>query len=288
MKNDFLYKKIYTEILEDEDEELFILIKHILDLDILKNYYSAPIFYAQKPNKEVYIAAKEESLLKEFEYFKNKIFSKKFFKDYIILDYLPYSVKAVTTNFMRIIYNFSRKGVKFIHLFTDYYNEKDLKIVNHYYIILLQLFKGYFVITILHEINHFIRKLKGINLEDNNEDKVNKKSYEVSSGEKFSSEKKNEILYKEGGKNLIYYLFGKFVITHIDINYSKLILDKNNWDNVLSVIKKNLPNDNSLVTQYFSGLKFCETYEKSSERGLGCRNDDIDIDNKKVSKFIWE
>lgn len=127
MKNDILYKKIYTEILEDE--EIFKLIKHILDLDILKNYYSAPIFYAKKPNKEVYIAAKEESLSKEFEFFKNKIFNKNFFKDYIILDYLPYSVKAVTTNFMRIIYNFSRKGVKFVHLFTDYYNEKDLKTV---------------------------------------------------------------------------------------------------------------------------------------------------------------
>ncbi len=108
----------------------------------------------------------------------------------------------------------------------------------------------------------------------------------MSTGEKFSTEKKNEILYKEGGKHLIYYLFGNFVITHIDINYSKLILDKDNWDNELLKIKKNLPNDNSLEEEIFFGLKFCENYEKPSERGLGCKNDDID--NKIVSKFIWE
>ena len=136
MKNDLFFKKIYTDIINDNNEEMYDLLNHILNLNIVKDYYSAPLFFGKKINQEqkneFYVVAKEDSLLKEYEYFKSKIFNKNFFKEFILLGYLPKNIKAVTTNFLRIIYNYSEKGIEFINSFKDNYSEEDLKIVSIY------------------------------------------------------------------------------------------------------------------------------------------------------------
>ena len=112
---------------------------------------------------------------------------------------------------------------------------------------------------------------------------INKKVKEVSSGEKFSFEQTEKILFKEGGKNFTYFIFGSFVITHIDLKYSQTILNKNNWDNSLNKIKRKGEED--IISNYFSGIKFCETPREQNKNSFGCKNDDDD-DELIVSKFI--
>ena len=109
---------------------------------------------------------------------------------------------------------------------------------------------------------------------------TNIKANEISSGEKLTFGDENEILFKEGGKNFIYYLFGSFTISNINLDISKTILEQKNWNNELSEIKKisKLQEENSLNS--FSGLKFCITLEEENEEEF-CN------DNKRVSKFNY-
>ena len=46
MRRDVKFYKIYKEIITDKS--LYLLIKRIMDLDIIKKYYKNPLFYTQK------------------------------------------------------------------------------------------------------------------------------------------------------------------------------------------------------------------------------------------------
>ena len=48
MKNDLFFKKIYTDIINDNNEEMYDLLNHILNPNIVKDYYSAPLFFGKK------------------------------------------------------------------------------------------------------------------------------------------------------------------------------------------------------------------------------------------------
>lgn len=91
---DVKFYKIYKEIITDKS--LYLLIKRIMDLDIIKNYYKNPVFYTQKDmnnqnlifkkingiDVEYEIEAIDESLEKEYNYFIKNIFDENFFQKY--------------------------------------------------------------------------------------------------------------------------------------------------------------------------------------------------------------
>ena len=150
MRRDVKFYKIYKEIITDKS--LYLLIKRIMDLDIIKNYYKNPVFYTQKDmnnqnlifkkingiDVEYEIEAIDESLEKEYNYFIKNIFDENFFQKYIVLCELGENKRAFTNKFMRIFLNYLPDNIIFVNTFCDLIydeaKEEELKTVSFIYI----------------------------------------------------------------------------------------------------------------------------------------------------------
>ena len=166
---------------------------------------------------------------------------------------------------------------------------------------------------IIHEIIHFIRRLKGIIKEEELKNKKEKEgeilkspllkkissNYErdINSGKNFEESIVKKIKFLEGGVNLIYYLFGKFVVADLNYDISLKILDIKTWDEqpkendlnkkyerIYNKLHNLFPNDK----KDFIGIKFTQTdieYEEKLDCLLGDRDLNYYFDNKIVSRF---
>lgn len=150
MKRDVKIFNIYKEIIADKS--LFLLVKKIMELEIIKNYYKNPVFYTEKDmynqnlifkkingiDIQYEIEAVDESLESEYTYFMDKIFDENFFQKYIVLCELGENKRAFTNKFMRIFLNYLPDNIIFLNTFCDLIydeiKEEELKTVSNLFI----------------------------------------------------------------------------------------------------------------------------------------------------------
>jgi len=172
----------------------------IMRSKIIENFFTSNLYLEANSKEFNFIKDKNEysecfeeiykDFLKEYD---NKDENYKKFKNLIILKILPNGDRAYTIRALK----------KIVINTAQFYMGKDLK-EDKIKIIL----KGYLLIIILHETEHFFRLLNKTN-----------KVFDLTPRE------------KEGGILFIKYLFGVNSINHINENQSKEVLNYNNWKN---------------------------------------------------------
>ena len=203
--------KIIEDILnEDNFYEIYF---SILKCDIIKKIYTSNL-YLDENDKEFQLKNEE---IKDSECFKDiyinflndydkKSEGYKTFKEIIILKILPGGDRAYTIRYLN----------KIVINPTQFFLGKDINEKNEDKIKLI--LKGYLMVIILHETEHYFRLLN-----------KNKKVSDSTPRE------------QEGGRLFIKYLFGVYTINHIDENQANLILNIENW-NEHQKIKSNFIN----------------------------------------------
>ena len=150
----------------------------------------------------------ECQLSMDYTYFMKSIFNEKFFKERIVYSYLPVSIKAFVSNIPKIVLNISGNSI-----LTYKVDKKS----NDFKIILTALL----VCIIIHEIIHICRR------ENRNK---------IFENDQYTPNEKDKIF--EGGKSLIYHIFGEFAIVYINLEFANSILDIKSWNNNGSILKE--------------------------------------------------
>ena len=231
--------KIINEIFNDDTFYEYYF--SIMRSHIIKKFFKSNLYLEENSKEFNFISDKNENsecfeviyndFLQEYD---NKNENYKKFKNLIILKILPYGDRAYTIRPLK----------KIVINPAQFYMGKDLK-EDDIKIIL----KGYLLIIILHETEHFFRLLN----------KAKKVFDFIPRG-------------KEGGKLFIKYLFGVYSINHIDVNQSKEVLNYENWKdhqkikkifmNQLENIEEN--NINDFLLNYFpNSISFYSTKYKT-------------------------
>ena len=231
--------KIINEIFNDDTFYEYYF--SIMRINIIKNFFKSNLYLEENSKEFNFISDKNENsecfediyndFLQEYD---NKNENYKKFKNLIILKILPYGDRAYTIRPLK----------KIVINPAQFYIGKDLK-EDDIKIIL----KGYLLIIILHETEHFFRLLNKA-----------KKVFDFTPRG------------KEGGKLFIKYLFGVYSINHIDVNQSKEVLNYENWKdhqkikkifmNQLENIEEN--NINDFLLNYFpNSISFYSTKYKT-------------------------
>lgn len=160
--------------------------------------------------KELYLSAMKSSyvhyFVKDNGYEKNyNLFLEKYSEEidkYIIYVPLTRGIKAYVANYFRIALNLNS-----VELIGSSDNENEI----------IEVYKSYLLVQLLHESFHFIYRL----------DKKNTSCREALSPEK----KKLSQTYKEIGVDLILYLFGTEYITYFSLSNCKLLNNLDSWKN---------------------------------------------------------
>lgn len=197
-QNDII--RIIKEILNENDfyETYFT----ILRTDIVKKFFTSILYLDENDTEFQFKKEKIEgsecfednynNFLKDYDK-KNDNYQK--LKDVIIFKLLPSSDRAYTI----------KKLKKIVINPTHFFPGKDIKDENEKKLIL----KGYLMIILLHETEHYFRLL----------DKENNNVFSVTPRE------------KEGGRMFIKYLFDVESINHINEEHTKKLFNINNWKN---------------------------------------------------------
>jgi len=190
--------KIINEILNENDfyESYFSILK----CNIVKMFFTSNLYKEEKGKEFQLINYKaEDSECFDSNYFNfieeydKKGENYKDFKKILILKILPTENRAYTVSHLK----------KIVISPTLFFLGKDIK-KDHDEI--KTILKGYLMVILLHETEHFFRLL------DKDNKVFNNRSRE-----------------KEGGRLFIKYLFGVESINHININQSKIILNSDSW-----------------------------------------------------------
>ena len=184
----------------------------------------------------------------DYEYFIENVFNKQFLKERIIYSFLPYSIKAYVTLIPKIVINMCGNNIKSYNIQAN--DSENYKII----------LKGLYTIIIMHELILFIRRL--------NPDRPLLNEY---------SQISNRVNY-EGGESFIYHIFRTFVVTYMDLEFAKAILNKDSW-------KKDCKN---LKDQYkrFKDKKDDEIINSFKEKELiRCYYSIIEIKDEPVEDF---
>jgi hypothetical protein len=201
------------------ENELYQIFFSILKMDFVKKFFSENLILGENDIEYKFINDKTEdsecfkeiydNFLKEYD--KNDDNYKKF-KNIIIIKILSKGTRAcVIKQLKRIMINPSQFFI------SENINSNDMKII----------LKGYFIVILLHEIEHYFRLL---------DDK--------------KSVMENTPREKEGGKLFIKYLLGVESIGHINLEQAKNLLELKNWkniDKIKSIFKDQKENDNLLT-----------------------------------------
>ena len=232
---------IANEILNDN--KFYEYFFEILKSEIVKKFYTSHLFLDENDKEYQFIENECESsecfkdIYNNFlKLYNNKKECYKEFKNLIILKILPKGDRAYTiTPLKKIIINpaqfFLGKNIK----------EEDIKII----------LKGYFIVILLHEIEHFFRLLNENNKVSNNTPRE-----------------------KEGGRLFIKYLFGVESINHIDKSQAEEIFKYDNWkkNKIKYIFKDQLEdveenNIEEFILNYFSdSISFYTTKFNKTER----------------------
>ena len=164
----------------------------------------------------------------DYEYFISNIFNEKFFTDRIIYSFLPYGIKAFVSSIPKIVINICGNNI------TSFKNGKNSKEYK-------KILKALYIIVILHEILHLIRR-ENPKESNNNEYTPEQDKYGF-----------------EGGKSFIYHIFGSFSVIYIDLNFCEKVLDPKLWEE----------GNNTLKEEYkkLSGKKDDDIIKYMEERG---------------------
>jgi len=190
--------KIINEILNENDfyESYFSILK----CNIVKMFFTSNLYKEEKGKEFQLINYKaEDSECFDSNYFNfieeydKKGENYKDFKKILILKILPSENRAYTVSHLK----------KIVISPTLFFLGKDIK---KYHDKIKTILKGYLMVILLHETEHFFRLL------DKDNKVFNNRSRE-----------------KEGGRLFIKYLFGVESINHININQSKIILNSDSW-----------------------------------------------------------
>ena len=230
--------KIINEIFNDDTFYDYYYL--IMRSNIIEKFFTSNL-YLEKNSKEFnFITDKNENskcfkdIYKDFlQEYNNKNEGYKKFKNLIILKILPNGDRAYTIRPLK----------KIVINPAQFYMGKDLKEDD-----IKTILKGYLLIIILHETEHFFRLLNKTNEVFNNTPRG-----------------------KEGGRLFIKYLFGVNSINHINVNQSKEVLNYDNWKdhqkikkifiNQLEDIEEN--NINDFLLNYFpNSISFYSTKYK--------------------------
>ena len=217
----------------------------ILKSDIIKNFFTNNLYIDENGKEFKFIDNKLENsecfeeIYKDFlEKYDKKNENYKEFKNLIILKILSFGDRAYTITFLRkIVIN----PVQFF--IGKNMNEEDIKII----------LKGYLLIILLHETEHFFRLLN-----------KTKKVFENTPRE------------REGGRLFIKYLFGVESINHINRDQAKEVLNYDNWkdhQNVKKIFIEQLEdieddNLNEFILNYFpNSISFYTTKNIRGKKG---------------------
>ena len=235
--------QIIKEILNENDFYEFYF--SILKSDIIKNFFTSDLITDE--NVQEFLLLKKKS--KDSENFSNayseflKQYDKKSndyneFKNLIFLKILPSGDRAYTLrHFKKIIIN----PVQFF-LGEEIKDEINIK----------KILKGYLMVILLHETEHFLRALD--------------KSNNV-----FPRTPRN----REGGRMFIKYIFGVLSINHINLDQANSIFRNDNWNgkgNLKTIFKEQLEdieedNINEFLLNYFkNSISFFSTGSKKLKK----------------------
>ena len=135
----------------------------------------------------------------DYEYFMENIFNKQFLKERIIYSFLPYGINTYVTLIPKIVINMCGNNIKSYNIeVNDSENYKTI-------------LKGLYTVIIMHELIHFIRR-------ENPDRPLSNEYTPLADRENY-----------EGGKSFIYHIFKTFVITYMDLEFAKAILNKDSW-----------------------------------------------------------
>lgn len=204
-----------------KENEFYQIFFSILKMDFVKKFFSENLILGENDIEYKYINDKTEDseCFKEiYDNFLNKYDNNndnyKRFKNIIIIKILSKGTRAcVIKQLKRIIINPSQFYI------SENINSNDMKII----------LKGYFIVILLYEIEHYFRLL---------DDK--------------KSVMENTPREKEGGRLFIKYLFGVESIGHINLEQAKNLLELKNWkniDKIKSIFKNQKENDNIITTK---------------------------------------
>lgn len=177
----------------------------------------------------------------DYTYFMDKIFNKNFFKERIVYSYLPVAIKGFVSNIPKIILNISGNSISMYKLDKK---SREFKIV----------LTALLVCIIIHEIIHMIRR-------ENTE--------KILENDQYTPNEKDKIY--EGGKSLIFHIFGVFAIVYINLEFAETILDINCWNNNGKLLKEKyskLGTDEKAKKKYVElngGIK-CYNSEEQEEK----------------------
>ena len=184
----------------------------------------------------------------DYVYFMKNVFKKGFLKERIMYSFLPYGIKAFVHLIPKIVINMCGNNI------TSYNIEANDS--ENYKTIL----KGLYTVIIMHELIHFIRR-------ENPDRPLSNEYTPIADNETF-----------EGGKSFIYHIFGTLVVIFMDLEFAKVILNKDSW-------KKDCQ---SLKEQYsrFKNKKDDEIINSFKENELiKCYDSIIEISNEPVEDY---
>ena len=165
-------------------------------------------FIDPKNLKEIDEKEEDCQLYMDYNYFMKNIFNENFFKERIIYSYLPVSIKAFVSNIPKIVLNISGNSI------LTYKIDKNS---NNFKKILTALL----VCIIIHEMIHMCRR------ENKNK---------ILENDNYTPNEKDQIY--EGGKSLIFHIFGVFIINYINLDFAETILNKESWNNNGKLLKE--------------------------------------------------
>ena len=202
------------------DENFLTLLKNILKSNVVKESYT-------KINQKDLEENKTQGNYNIFNYYSDfcKNIDENLKKEIFIFMDLSTEFKAFTFRFLKIIINTSNVTLRII--------ENNLNNKNNYILV-----KAYLIFLLLHELNHFIKRIYNIGIDS----------------------EKAVTPRKEGGKELIELLFGNHLLNrNINIEQANYILDYGNWCGDLSSFRdgyKSINNDYKGDSIYYTSTDY--------------------------------
>ena len=219
-----IIEKYMKELLQDNN--FLILIKEIIKSKVMREAYS--IIKKEDQKEKIKLIMKKYDILSFYEDFCLKL-DKYLKNETFILMPISKKYKAYTFRFLRIVIN--TENVEFQNENPMNKNERKT------------LLKAYLAFLLIHELNHFIKRLNMINIDS--EEAVTPRS-------------------NEGGKELMNLLFGHYLLNNnINLNQANYILDINNWKKNLDDFKNGYnntlkeKNDKSIAFLYTGYSEIC-------------------------------
>ena len=135
----------------------------------------------------------------DYKYFMKNVFDKNFLKERIIYSFLPYGIKACVSLIPKIVINMCGNNIKSYNIETN--DSENYKTI----------LKALYTVIIMHELIHFIRReIPDRPLSNEYTPKIDKNNC-------------------QSGKSFIYYIFGTLVVMYMDLEFAKVILNKDSW-----------------------------------------------------------